>query len=140
MYLYFSPEAPSYCDCSTERSSEPSSSVGSSTPSCFVASSSHTNTNADICDIQVRSTEFQTGRIQTSSLKSNQEQTLARWDLNRSFRGAVKRSTLIPSEARLYSGSIDLFRGHGGGHGPPLYPATSLAIAYQTHSEHLPSL
>ena len=54
--------------------------------------------------------------------------------------------TLVPSEARLYSGSIDLFRGHGGhgghggGHGPPLYPATSLAIAYQTHSEHLPSL
>ena len=53
---------------------------------------------------------------------------------------------LIPSEARLYSGSIDLFRGHGGhgghggGHGPPLYPATSPAIAYQTHSEHLPSL
>ena len=35
---------------------------------------------------------------------------------------------IIPSEARLYSGSIDLFRGHGGhgGHGPPLYPATSL--------------
>ena len=46
---------------------------------------------------------------------------------------------IIPSEARLYSGSIDLFRG-GGGHGPPLYPATSLAIAYQTRSEHLPSL
>ena len=50
---------------------------------------------------------------------------------------------IIPSEARLYSGSIDLFRGHGhghGGHGPPLYPATSLAIAYQTRSEHLLSL
>ena len=52
---------------------------------------------------------------------------------------------IIPSEARLYSGSVDLFRGHGhghghGGHGPPLYPATSLAIAYQTRSEHLPSL
>ena len=33
--------------------------------------------------------------------------------------------------------------GHGGrgGHGgPPLYPATSQAIAYQTHSEYLPSL
>ena len=56
--------------------------------------------------------------------------------------------TLIPSEARLYSGSIGLFRGHGGhggrgghgGYGPPLYPATSPAIAYQTHSEYLPSL
>ena len=46
--------------------------------------------------------------------------------------------SVIPSEARLYSGSIDLFC--GGGHGPPLYPATSLAIAYQTRSEHLPSL
>ena len=41
----------------------------------------------------------------------------------------------IPSEARLYSGSIDLFR--GGGHGPPSYPATSLAIAYQTSQRTL---
>ena len=52
---------------------------------------------------------------------------------------------IFPSEARLYSGSVDLFRGRGrghghGGHGPPSYPATSLAIAYQTRSERLPSL
>ena len=54
------------------------------------------------------------------------------------------RCSIIPSEARLYSGSVDLFRGrgrgHGHGHGPPSYPATSLAIAYQTRSERLPSL
>ena len=67
------------------------------------------------------------------------------WDISRSYnlnghiRFGLYRVHIIPSEARLYSGSIDLFRG-GGGHGPPLYPATSLAIAYQTRSEHLPSL
>ena len=60
----------------------------------------------------------------------------------------AKLQRFIPSEARLYSGSVDLFRGRGhghghgghGGHGPPSYPATSLAIAYQTRSERLPSL
>lgn len=43
---------------------------------------------------------------------------------------------IIPSEARLYSGSIDL---HRCGHHRHPYPATSPDTAYQTHSKHLPT-
>ena len=42
---------------------------------------------------------------------------------------------VIPSKVRLYSSSIDLFSSSSS----PV-PASSPGIAYQTHSEHLPSL